>query len=78
MENKEIIQKTIDTLILQIEMVSNKCQLETNRKNSRVNILEYSSTILQLSRTLSELMLIQRALETNNADLMQMIHGRLR
>ncbi len=79
MDNKETIQTTIDAIVRQIEMLSHRSQLESNRKVPKVNLLEYSSIILQLSRTLSELIVIQRALEDNQYDqLAGLINGRMR
>jgi hypothetical protein len=78
-KNKEIIQVTIDAIVRQISLLSNRSQLESNRKTSKVNLIEYSATILQLSRTLGELIIIQRALENNLSSdkLFEMIHGRI-
>ena len=79
MDNKETIQTTIDALVKQIEMLSHRSQMEANRKVPKVNLMEYSSIILQLSRTLSELIVIQRALEDNQYDqLSGLINGRMR
>ena len=79
MENIESIQKIIDTIVLQIELLSNRCQMEANRKSPKTNLMEYSSGILQLSKTLSELILIKKVLESNRTeDLMGLINGRMR
>ena len=79
MDNKETIQTTIDAIVRQIEMLSHRSQMEANRKVPKVNLMEYSSIILQLSRTLSELIVIQRALEDNQSgQLTDLINGRMR
>lgn len=79
MDNKDTIQTTIDAVVKQIEMLSHRSQMEANRKVPKVNLMEYSSIILQLSRTLSELIVIQRALEDNQYDqLAGLINGRMR
>ena len=79
MENKETIQTTIDAIVKQIEMLSHRSQMESNRKVPKVNLMEYSSIILQLSRTLSELLVIQKALEENRYEQLEgLINGRLR
>ena len=79
MNNIENIQKVIDTLVLQIETVSSKCQMETNRKGSKINLMEYSATILHLSKTLGELILIKKALEDGKTEeVMGLVGGRMR
>lgn len=64
MNNKESIEVTINSLVSQIEILSKRCILENNKKNNDFNkTLEASSLMLQLSRTLSELIMIQKSME---------------
>ena len=67
-KNKEYIERVIDAIITQIELLSTKCKLEENRKNPNFDkILEASSLMLQLSRSLNELIVTKRFLEENNS-----------
>ena len=67
-KNKEYIERAIDAIITQIELLSTKCKLEENRKNPNFDkILEASSLMLQLSRSLNELIVTKRFLEENNS-----------
>ena len=76
-ENIESLQKTIDNLVVQIEILSNKSRFENNRKNPRTNILEYSTAILHLSKTLGELVLIKNSIVSGKSEnLMKIINGR--
>lgn len=80
MSNKESIEIAIDSIVSQIELLSRKCKLEDNRVNSSFEkTLEASSLMLQLSRTLSELVLINRSMEMSGGqgDMMEfLLHGR--
>lgn len=67
-KNKEYIERAIDAITAQIELLSTKCKLEENRKNPNFDkILEASSLMLQLSRSLNELIVTKRFLEENNS-----------
>lgn len=67
-KNKEYIERAIDAITTQIELLSTKCKLEENRKNPNFDkILEASSLMLQLSRSLNELIVTKRFLEENNS-----------
>jgi hypothetical protein len=83
-ENVEKIQKVIDSMISQIDLISNRCQIMSNinNANKRVykkdDLLESSSIVLQMSRTLSELIIIQQGLKNNESDLSGLINGRLK
>jgi hypothetical protein len=74
----------IDSMISQIDLISNRCQIMSNinNANKRVykkdDLLESSSIVLQMSRTLSELIIIQQGLKNNESDLSGLINGRLK
>lgn len=78
--NKEILQSAINSIVLQIELLSHKSQLESTRKSPKINLMEYSSVMFQLSRTLSELIVIQNVLDSSESSdkLFDMINGRNR
>lgn len=68
-ENKSyhFIDTTIDSISQQIELLSNKCKLESNKKSNNLeSILEASSLMLQLSRSLNELLVTKKFLEDSS------------
>jgi hypothetical protein len=78
-ENIDSLQKVIDTLVLQIETISSRCQMDSNRKGQKINLMEYSSTMLHLSKTLGELILIKRAIEQGKTEeVFGLINGRIK
>ena len=59
-------------------MVSNKCQMEQNKKVPKISLIEYSTTMLHLSKTISELMLIKKEMQEGKyQDIGGLINGRL-
>ncbi|MNC06253.1 hypothetical protein D3C81_816150 [compost metagenome] len=65
MNNKELIENSITSVARQIEILSNRCQIEENRNANYnfQNTLDASALMFQLSKSLGELMLISRVLE---------------
>jgi hypothetical protein len=77
MDNQDILQKVINTLIEQIEAISSKSKMDSNKKVSSINIMEYSSAILHLSKSVGELILIKKALEDGKTkEVYELINGR--
>lgn len=78
----DYIENTIIAISQQIELLSNKCKLEENKKNVNFEkILEVSSLMLQLSRTLNELIVTKNFLENSNSnpvDVLNSIVGRMK
>lgn len=77
----ESLDRTIASLTQQIELLSNKCKLEDNKKNTNFEyIIEASSLMLQLSRTLNELLVTRRFLKDSDGDansfFNSIMHGR--
>lgn len=65
------IDKAIESLSKQIELLSRKCILEDNRneKNYKFQeLLEASSIMLQLSRTLNELIMTKHMVKNSNSN----------
>jgi hypothetical protein len=66
-ENVQKIQRVIDSIVTQIDLISIKSQYEINRKEHNKDFLiESSSILLQMSRTLGELILIQNNLKNED------------
>lgn len=67
-ESRDSIDRTIESLTSQIELLSKKCCLEANKseKNYKFEtLIEASSIMLQLSRTLNELIITKNVLNNN-------------
>lgn len=63
-KTEQHLDNSIELISLQIELLSNRCKLEDNRKNIEFEkILEASSLMLQLSRSLNELIITKKILE---------------
>lgn len=84
MDRKETISLTIDSIANQIQILSNKSAMEENRTNKSYNIektIEVSSIMLQLSRTMGELILIEKTLygeDKSPGDVFSFLHGGLK
>jgi hypothetical protein len=63
---EEHVERAIEAITLQIELLSNRCQMVGNKKSEQIKmdtIIEASTLLLQLSRSLNELIITQNALE---------------
>lgn len=79
MTDLERIDIAIDTVIQQIEMISSRSILETNRNNlDEGYLVELSSIFLQLVRSLNELLITKRLYEQGapNSAIDALINGR--
>lgn len=68
-QQKDCLDRTIDAITRQIEILSKKCILEENRNDKNYSfekLIEASSIMLQLSRTLNELLVTQKLLKNSN------------
>lgn len=81
-ENKfHHLNSAVESLTSQIELLSSKCKMEDNKKNVDFDkIIEASSLMLQLSRTLNELLITRNFLESSKGNpidfLNSMMNGR--
>ena len=80
-DNKfENVDNAIEAITAQIQLLSSRCTLEENKKNTDFDkIIEASSLMLQLARTLNELIATKNFLEnskTNYVDFMNSLMGR--
>ncbi|MNV47560.1 hypothetical protein D3C71_1394320 [compost metagenome] len=78
MNNKELVEKSIESIAKQIEILSSRCQIEENRKTNYnfQNTLDASALMFQLSKSLGELVLIDRVLEQGeHTDMLNYLAG---
>lgn len=83
LQSFEHVDSAIEAITQQIQLLSNRCKLEDNKKsNNFEQIIEASSLMLQLSRTLNELLVTKRFLENSQESpvnfLNSMMNGRVK
>lgn len=75
-ESLEYIDRAIESITKQIELLSNRCILEDNKKNVDFqNIIEVTSLMLQLSRTLNELLVTKKFLQNDDHNPAEFLHS---